>query len=459
MLFRSKQERPALRDIVVLDPTWLTGKIAAVVRDPEVRVREGRLLRSDLPRIWGPLQRHITDHLVQLMDVFDLTYSTGDSEETGIVVEALQYKDASANVNIHEPNQPHIEMIYRFPQLQRRLPPGVPTWAFARAHRFLSKQQPLWRDAAVFEDAHTRSRAVIVSSDSKREVRLKVSADWPSFFFGQMQDILFQTFERYRGLKPERRFPCNCSPDCPHSFDHDTVMAAARDGDPLRCEAGKRERVNPQALLSGVEHKSNTESGVAAMHAEMRREFTQLSRTQNDLLEKTCPSVFTLQPSKGFTQLETWIEAATQEDQLDLWLHCEHDSGWHAPQYALYRFAPQQKWFEGVKKNWSVFASVTKKVAPLVPGLAGTEFIVDIVKVDAPSPHRKLTRELGERETASLIDLDARHLLEQIIKFEDAKDTLRQPFGGLHRCKVEDGRVLWLCGDHYNKYRERELAQ
>ena len=34
------------------------------------------------------------------------------------------------------------------------------------------------------------------------------------------------------------------------------------------------------------------------------------------------------------------------------------------------------------------------------------------------------------------------------------------PFGGQwYPCVVEDGRVLWLCGDHYRKYRERELAR
>jgi internalin A len=148
---------------VILNPEWVTELIALVVRSKEVREQNGILRSAALDRLWekADLDPKVREHLVHLMDWFDLTYSTGHQTDIGIVVEALPY---STPENLKEielaPGRPEMEMIFRFPFL-RRLPPGIPTWGIARAHRF-SKGRP-WRDAAAFEDRETNSEATAPS--------------------------------------------------------------------------------------------------------------------------------------------------------------------------------------------------------------------------------------------------------------------------------------------------------
>jgi internalin A len=120
------QERDELSSLVILNPEWVTELIALVVRSKEVREQSGILRSADLDRLWekADLDPKVREHLVHLMDWFDLTYSTGHPTDIGIVVEALPY---STPENLKEiefaPGRPEMEMIFRFPSLQRRLPP------------------------------------------------------------------------------------------------------------------------------------------------------------------------------------------------------------------------------------------------------------------------------------------------------------------------------------------------
>ena len=309
------------------------------------------------------LQPKVRKHLISLMDWFDLTYSTDHKKDIGIVVEALPYSKPEDRKRIDlAPGRPQMEMIFRFPSLQRHLPPGIPTWGFARAHR-LSQCTP-WRDAAAFRDEDTNSNALILASDTAKEIRLRVAADYPPFFFGRMEAILRDTFKRYPGAEPERRLPCPCQPDCPNSHLFETVVKRGQQGkEYVSCDRSGADVPIP-SLLMGFP-RPETAEGRLAFESDVRRLFTEQLRSQRERMEKTCPSVFTLVPTRDFKQLETWAESVTQKDELELALYCEHESGWHPTSHSLYRFRPEQEWFDQMKEHWNGFASVTKHVGPL----------------------------------------------------------------------------------------------
>jgi hypothetical protein len=126
-----------LSRFVILDPTWVTELVAKVVRDKLVRDRGGTLYPADLDRIWGNLPGEIRDHLENLMDEYDLVYraSVRQRPQASIVVEALPLAPEEVRTLDIAAGRPQTEMIYRFPTLLRHLPPGVPTWAFARSRR------------------------------------------------------------------------------------------------------------------------------------------------------------------------------------------------------------------------------------------------------------------------------------------------------------------------------------
>ena len=189
---------------------------------------------------------------------------------------------------------------------------------------------------------------------------------------------------------------------------------------------------------------------------------------QNDELVKTCPSVFTLVPAKGFTLIDSYRESSTQGEELDLTLFCEWEKEWRPTQYSVYRFRPEQEWYSSLKKNWEKFARVTKRVSPLtslasgligVPaiGIAIKELSDTAEKLAAKAenePKGTLSKELGFRERPDEIDLEARHLMARLIDSLDKKQGETQPpFGGLYPYHVkEDGRLLWLCSDHRREY-------
>jgi len=459
------QERDELSNLVILDPEWVTELIALVVRSKQVREHNGILRKTDLDKLWehASLKADVYDHLIRLMDWFDLTYSTGDKTDLGIVVEALPYSKPEDLRKIElPPDEPQMEMIFRFPSLQRHLPPGIPTWSMARAHRF-SKCKP-WRDAAAFVDDVTKSQAIILASDIKKEIRLRVAADYPPFFFGQLRAILMDTFKRYPGAVPEILFPCPCRFGCSFSHPYETVLKRWRDNKDVYCQVSG-EDVAVESLLSGARRRPVTDEGRLALLSEIRRQYTAERHARNEQIEKKCPSVFTLIPSRGFKQLDTWLESTTKEEELELTLYCEHDSGWHPTPYSLYRFKPDKEWFDLVKRNWNRLVAVTKYVGPLAKAAGKASQLValeagGLAAEKLPAVSRTiagmLSGALRGKDDPGPIDIEVRYLLERLIDHLDSqRSTLEPKNGGLHRHIIDDGRLLWLCPEHKKLYQPR----
>jgi len=457
------QEREELANLVILDPEWMAQLIALVVRSTAAREQHGILRKGDLDKLWSneQLQPSVQNHLISLMDWFDLTYSTGQASEPGIVVEALPYSMPADRKQIELPaGRPQMEMIFRFPSLQRHLPPGIPTWGIARAHR-LAKCTP-WRDAAGFHDSETNSHAVILASDAAKEIRLRVTADYPPFFFGRLEAILRDTFKRYPGAVPERRFPCSCQPDCPESYPYEIVLKRWHDRkkDVICTKSG--DDVAIESLLSGAK-RTDTEEGLLALKAEMRRQFTEhlrvMNQAMNQQMENTCPSVFTLLPAREFKQLDTWLESVTQKEELELVLYCQHDPGWHDTAHSVYRFRTDQEWFSVVKKGWNRFVGVTKYVGPLVKSAGKLGKVGGMVLEKLPevfSEDGGISERLGQTGKKELVDIETRHLLKELIHHVDAQRGNMQPKnGGLHPYIIDDGRLLWLCPEHLKQYQTR----
>ena len=173
------QELEGLSATVVLSPSWLSELIARVVHSRLARKNRGVLQRGDLDELWrdANLSSEVREHLVRLMDHFDLTYSTVDAADARIVVEALPYSTPEELELIKLPtDQAKMEMIFRFPTLDRHLPPGIPTWGIARAHRLARPGLGPWRDAAFFEDEDSPGPPWCFGTDT----RIRVPSSAPS---------------------------------------------------------------------------------------------------------------------------------------------------------------------------------------------------------------------------------------------------------------------------------------
>jgi len=455
-----------LSSFVILDPSWVTELVAKVLRDRPIRDHGGKLKSTDLDRVWGALEPAIRDHLENLMDEYDLVYKTSGHEESSIVVEALPPARDEAYTISMPVDRPRTEIIYAFPALVRHLPPGVPTWAFARAHRFLKPGSTLWRNAAQFEDLDTDSEASIFSSEAAREVRLRVASDYPPYFLGVLDSILRDTFRRYPGVQPEIRIPCPCVPTCKHGHSRRAVLKRKREGKAdITCPLSG-EDVAISRLLEGF-FPADTKAAERAQLADLRRQLLAIQNAQNEELTKDCPSVFTLAPARGFQMLDSYLEYATQEEELELTLYCEWEKQRHPTQHSVYRFRPEQQWFVSLKEKWNELLKATKQIAPLaglsgaVVGIHGLEHLAEIghkAEKLSVEGHKDaagdLAKELGARSQAGLVDLETRHLLSRLVRHLDDQRLDTQPkFGGLHGYHLrQDGRLLWLCPDHRRLY-------
>jgi hypothetical protein len=397
------------------------------------------------------------------MEHFDLTYTTDNAGDARIVVEALPYVKPEELEQIALPaGQPTMELIFRFPSLDRHLPPGIPTWGIARAHRLRRPGLGPWRNAAFFEDARTGSRAQILASDTAKEVRLKVTADYPLFFMGRMEAILEDTFRRYKELAPQRRLPCPCRPGCPESFLFDVVVRRRRSSEKDITCGDSGANVPLDTLLTG--YSPTTPAGRLAEASDLRRMYTALIKALNEQMEKTCPSVFTLGPSSGFKQLPTYWETFTSEDELDLSLYCEYDPGWHLASDSVYRFSPDRIWTEKLKRHWGLLAAITLHVAPLVKGAS---VLADAIGFDALGEavedlhggvhplHSPRAEDLFRQEAPKLVDIETRTVLKELIDYLNSKHPHKPRNGGLYPLTVEDGRRLWLYKKHYDEYQKK----
>jgi hypothetical protein len=181
-------------------------------------------------------------------------------------------------------------------------------------------------------------------------------------------------------------------------------------------------------------------------------------------MDKTCPSVFTLVPAGVFKQLDTWVESASKDPEMELALYCEDESGWHPTSHSLYRFRPDREWFGTLKANWNKLVSASKRVSSLA-NTVGTAANVHWAQIVVPAIEAaalpvneasKLSLALGTVSDPQEIGIETRYILAKLIAYLDAQRSSSEPGnGGLHPFIMDDGRLLWLCPEHIKLYTAR----
>src|SRR5258708_12554711 len=155
----------------------------------------------------------------------------------------------------------------------------------------------------------------------------------------------------------------------------------------------------------------------------MRRRFTEERHARNEQMEKTRPSVFTLLPSKGFKEVENWAESVTKGEELGLTLYCEHDSGWHTTSHSVYRFTPDQNWFDLLKGSWNQLAGITKYVGPLAKAFGkvtlshlteAAGLVIDKLPEIPRAATAALSRPFAPNSKPEFLDLHTPHLLQHL---------------------------------------------
>jgi hypothetical protein len=473
LYFRDDDE---LCDLVILKPQWASAYISRVVEDEQVIARQGVFTRDQMVKLWADLPSDLREHFLRLMEAFDLSYRTLEQREISLVVERLPldpppYQPAW-DAALRDPASHEIAIRYRL----NSLPPGIPTWFIARAHRFSTHKH--WRNGALFAcERDGPSLALVQAFPHERYLQLSVRGAHPHNFFALLKDGLELTLDRYPGLNKQRKIPCpghNGQP-CPHEFDYEQLLKRLDKKPSIECPEALID-VDVRTLLFGltpatlddVQQKLDALLDLEATHHDelvslLQREFMKNFRREQSQDDAFCPNVFTLRPQAG----SGWKKALLGE-KVELQLYCQQPGCWHPTKEGGSYIIPRPvAWLQKTGPYLKSLMTMLKYVSPFVGPWVGMvaadykklveddlSFMDELLKVmpDLIDDHEldlaRMTRSVGDHD-----DLERAHgaALRAIRQLLDEVDPA-QKWGNLRRIFTPEGHYLWLCEHHAREY-------
>lgn len=162
---------PRLHDTRVLNPSWVTGGVYAVIRSPSVKAHDGQLYVRDMPTVLREAEAEkiitLTDYppethgfILELMRAYQLCYAS--EEEKG---KPLRYLVPELLPEFEQEmpelwDQAPVRLRYRYDLL----PPGLLPRFIVRTHA-LSEDAPHWRYGVVLRHAEA---SVLIRADTDR---------------------------------------------------------------------------------------------------------------------------------------------------------------------------------------------------------------------------------------------------------------------------------------------------
>ncbi len=485
------QHDDELRDVVILQPQWVSGHISRVLESEEVIASKGIFTRTHMHELWSDLDPAMRSHFLNLMERFDLSYRTHENREISLVVERLPLDPPAYNTpwQAITEQQPCNEIAMRFHL--STIPAGIPTWFIARSHRFTTHTH--WRQGALFADGPEREHLALVQAfPHERYLQLAVRGPSPHNFFALLKDGIELTLNRFPGLRVDRRIPCpgHDGQPCSHEFDYNQLVKRLQKKSHIEC-LESMEDVSVVRLLFGVHWADPTESmlmsrldvlentivqgqeetrgvvrtEVAQSREWAQREFTKLFRLEQSKIESHCPNIFALRPR----ETSDWRKAIAGR-KVDLQLYCQAPGQWHPTQEdGLYQLDEPAEWIVATAPYIRRLASVLKFATPLINPVLGVALpdYREVIKNDLDLINQlvlalpDLQEETGIRLTETLDQatdgVEAQRAegsaLRALRLLLDKKDP-RHHWGGLEKVLTPEGHYLWLCEAHARAYKQ-----
>jgi internalin A len=470
-------DAPDLADTVVLDAQWLNQHISALFDHPGPVSHGGVVYESDLAALWSDLDLAERRFLLAAMHRFDLSYPVRDAADDAVAILVGRLPDTPApyaepwNAALQGQHRTEIRIQYRLPFL----PPGIPGWFIARAHRFATPAR--WRTGALLAHPDGLHFALLRADPASCTIELAARGPLPAVFFAVLDDGLNLTLDRYPGLAVVREVPCHGhnGKSCTNVFKYTELTSALASGRrEVRCDVAHI-ATDTAELLLGI---SPTMRDLAARDIqdqltallEQNRETQQAVAKAVTVIRRSqqahCPSVFTITPARTRTP---------GKSRYTLRLYCEEPGHWHplpgdAGCYQITDIADWLRKFRPfLQRTLRLLAAVTPVVGSLL-GMAADELhgqlITDLEQANQllaliPGDIAALENPVsGIDNTASpnplkraTSDADFRELRASLLTLDPA-----ERWGGLSYTPTPEGLSLYLCREHQTAYDIRQLS-
>jgi hypothetical protein len=482
-----------LRDIVVLQPEWLTKAIGYILEDGSTEHEGGVLDHRRLRALWQDPTRDTQyasiyhPYFLRLMEKFDVCYRIPD-EDKSLVAQLVPYEEPPLPWR-HETEvldgRRSLSMVCQMPETA----PGLIAWLTVRNHRFSTGRH--WR-RGVFLEHREHAAEALFTLDDDRELVLTVRAQSPDYLFSILRDTVETLIvRRWHGLAYKLLIPCpGIRPDgssCPGRFALSTLERwRERDRPTIDCH----ECDEPQSvteLLTGFKGPEAPVTQILAaveehtqeLKAEIRQQATLIKTDYRDvamahaaetanqlriLLRAVstelpgCPRLFTLVPRRKRGRER--VDSTQDYWRLTLW--CEHPGQEHPWLAAEYEFGQPKEWFRTIAPYIIMISNLLRLVVPVAS--AAIEAALPDNRRQAVQADLDLMRTVAEKALPTKLRSDSMQAWRLIgTKAEGANlRGLRallvsldpaMAFGDLRQVVSPSGDVLWVCPQyHYHDY-------
>jgi internalin A len=481
-------EDEGLKDVVVLNPEWLTKAISYVLEDQATRDSAGVLDHARLKEIWQnktdgpsyPAQYH--RYFLRLMEKFDISYRIEDDELHSIVAQLVPHERPKLPWALR--SQPPVGT--RVLSLVCRLSEpafGLIPWLTVRHHHASTGKH--WRRGIFLRHPiATYASEALIELHSSTELLVEVHAPTPELFFNvlrySIEDLITH---RWPGLKYQLLIPCPGEfpqgTPCTGLFplagvmkrrelgkSHFSCQECAEDyevsllltGFAIPDQPLKAELTQVQKQLARIEDGVTRTEQYAATSAESLRRVLRVVSTE----VTDCPGLFTLVPDQA--GMVRRLKIFQKHYRLTLW--CEHPGYWHPWSAAAYDLDPPREWFAKVSPYAALIFATLQLAVPIAGSVAANVLIpvdqfdhakgeLELMKILVANFPEQGVQERGHSYSEALkagqltaAEGQGLRALRTLLFEQDQPRS----FGGLRRVQAPTGDFLWVCPDHYPSY-------
>lgn len=467
-----------LRDVVVLNPEWLTKAISRVLNDRQTReANAGVLDHRRLLEIWGPTleesgwDRRYHPYFLRLMEKFDISYRLSDDQDKSLIGQLVPYQRPS--LAWQQRRLLGVRTLRLVCELGDEAP-GLIAWLTVRHHVASTGQH--WRNGVFLRHpvAAYDSEALLELVE-RRQLFVEVRAPSPDLFFHAIIASIDELIvRRWPGLDYELQIPCPTTGPritCVNRFPlHGLMKLDARGQTTIHCQRCGHE-FEIRLLLSGFpKYRYDRNLSVEIVQrqlSEISRRMEQVERIVSDsaldvrnvlkLLSSEaadCPRLFTITPARsGVIRLITF---AYEVHELTLW--CECPDRWHPVDAATYEVRMPKKWRTTIAPYADLVVRTLQLAVPVAAAAAGlaitddaTTKKIELMKAMVEAlPNGMKTTDFDDRSWKQLVNSRAgahREIRALLLDIDPV-----QRFGGLQRYVTAEGDFVWICPEHRHLY-------
>ena len=473
-----------LKEMVVLNPEWLTKAIGAVLEDRGTRASSGVLSHARLREIWkvspdGGYETKYHPYFLRLMEKFDVSYRLDDDEGKSLVAQLVPYERPDVPWDRGQPHQEGVRVLGLICETSEAAP-GLIAWLTVRHHRSSTGRH--WRRGVFLRHAIDlyASEALLELIDERR-LAVEVRAPSPDLFFNVIRDSIEDLIvRRWPGISYTLFIPCPTVRNGVLCSGRLKLDALIRLREKQRAEIVCQECTEDHdigKLLTGFDAASypfqeklqdltsqlgGIESGIHRLELYASESADSLRKMLKAVSAEAadCPRLFTLGTPGRFEKRKSrfW------ESRLLLTLWCEHADAWHPCEAGDYQITEPRDWLRNIAPYAYLVVKTLQAVVPVAGAGAGMvmhpetyrrserrlEVMEAIVTALPGSGRWKNQLELPLQDVGQLTYLEAgglRAFRTLLFKLDPY-----QRFGGLRRVQDPSGEFLWVCNEHYGEY-------